>query len=366
MAVVNSELRDFWAVVPAGGVGTRLWPMSRSERPKFLLDIAGTGRSLLQSAWDRLTPLCGDRFMLVTGVAHEKSVRQQLPKLSSDNLLIEPAPRDSMAAIGLAAAVLEERNPGLVLGSFPADHVIPEVGDLHECIRQGYAAARTGLLALVGLEPSRPTSALGYVLMGKELGIAGAPLVRSVETFVEKPPAEHARRFVSAGGYVWNAGMWIAQAGTLMGLLADARPRLASDLRAIARDPKCMPEVWESIERTTIDHAIAEPLAGTSKICIVPGRFEWEDIGDFGALNAYFRRREPSVRMHSVSGRGRVVDLDSTGLAVGATGRVIAVLGLDGVVVVDTEDALLVMSEEYAQRLKDMYPTIVEHNPEVG
>jgi mannose-1-phosphate guanylyltransferase len=359
MIVENGELESFWAVVPAGGAGTRLWPLSRSKRPKFLLDIAGTGRSLLQSAWDRLTPLCGDRFMLVTGAAHAEAVQQQLPALTPGNLLTEPAPRDSMAAIGLAAAVLERRDPNLILGSFPADHVIPEVSNLHDCVRQAYAAAKTGLLALIGLEPSRPTSGLGYIRMGQPIGISGATRTRWIDEFIEKPPEGRAREFVRAGGYVWNMGMWIVQAGKLMELLAWAKPQLASDLRAIAQDPECMPKIWETVERTTIDHALAEPLAGTTKICIVPGQFEWEDIGDFGALCAYFDRREPTVALHVV-GSNHVVDLDSTGLVVGSTGRVVSVVGLDSVVVVDTNDALLVMSKDYAQRLKSVYNLITD------
>lgn len=366
MAVENGELGDFWAVVPAGGAGTRLWPMSRSARPKFLLDIVGTGRSLLQSAWDRLIPLCGkDRFVIVTGEAHANSVCKQLPQLAPGNLLTEPTPRDSMAAIGLAAATLELRSPQLILGSFPADHVIPQVSNLHECIRQAYAAARTGQLALIGLEPNRPTPGLGYIRMGRVIGIPGAPAARRVDTFIEKPPEERAVEFIRAGGYVWNMGMWIVRAGILMDLLASVKPQLASDLRTVARDPNRMPELWDTIERTTIDHTLAEPLAGTSKICIVPGRFEWEDIGDFGAMSAYFDRSNPATPLHSI-GRNRVVDLDSTGLAVGSTGRVVAVMGLEDVVVVDTDDALLVMRRDYAQRLKEVYKVIADSEPGVA
>lgn len=365
MVAADGELTDFWAVVPAGGAGTRLWPLSRSERPKFLLDLAGTGRSLLQAAWDRLNPLCGERFLLVTGAAHAESVREQLPALPTNNVLLEPAPRDSMAAIGLAAATLEQRDPTLVLGSFPADHVIPEVSELHECIRQGYAAARTGLLALIGIKPTRPTSALGYIQLGRSLELPAAPLARTVEAFIEKPSRERALGLVQARTFFWNAGMWIAQAGTLMKLLADANHQLASDLRAIARDPECMPSVWEAIERTTIDHTLAEPLAGSSKICVVPGDFEWEDIGDFGALKAYLSRRSPGVQFHSVVSKGRALGFEATGVTIGSSNRTIAVVGLDRVVVVDTEDALLVMGEDYAQRLKEVYNLVSEVDPDV-
>lgn len=360
------ELPDFWAVVPAGGSGTRLWPISRSKRPKFLLDITGNGRTLLQTAWDRLTPLCGSRFLLVTGTAHELEARRQLPGLSERSMLIEPAPRDSMAAIGLAAATLEARDPELILGSFPADHVIPNANGLHDCIRQGYAAAKTGLLALIGLEPTRPTSALGYIRMGPAIGIDAAPGARRIESFIEKPSEDRAIRFIHAGGYVWNAGMWIAKAGVLMGLLESANPQLAGDLRAAVKYPDRLIDIWENIERTTIDKTIAEPLAGTPKVCIIPGDFEWEDIGDFGALLAYLNRHEPSVDLHAIPNADEIFCLDATGVVVGNSHRPIAVMGLDNVVIVDTQDALLVMSEEYSQRLKDLYADVTLARPEVG
>ncbi|MGZ6741067.1 MAG: sugar phosphate nucleotidyltransferase, partial [Nocardioides sp.] len=122
----GASVEHFWAVVPAGGAGTRLWPLSRAASPKFLHDLTGSGRSLLQATWDRLTPLTGDRVVVVTGRAHESAVQEQLPGLGAGRLLAEPSPRDSMAAIGWAAAVLEAQDPDAVLGSFAADHVIDD------------------------------------------------------------------------------------------------------------------------------------------------------------------------------------------------------------------------------------------------
>src|SRR6476469_5069727 len=136
----------FWAVIPAGGAGTRLWPLSRAGSPKFLHDLTGSGRSLLQATWDRLVPLTGSRVLVVTGVAHEAAVGEQLPGLPSDQLLAEPAPRDSMAAIGWAAAVLEARDPEAVLGSFAADHVIGDAALFRRCVEQAVEAAATGRL----------------------------------------------------------------------------------------------------------------------------------------------------------------------------------------------------------------------------
>ncbi|HEY5248082.1 MAG TPA: sugar phosphate nucleotidyltransferase, partial [Dermatophilaceae bacterium] len=139
-----SEIDGLWAVIPAGGAGTRLWPLSRLSSPKFLHDMTGAGCSLLQATWDRLTPLCGDRIMVVAGVLHEEAVQAQLLALAPANLLAEPSPRGSMAAIGLAAAILERRDPEAVIGSFAADHVIRELGVFADCVREALAVARAG------------------------------------------------------------------------------------------------------------------------------------------------------------------------------------------------------------------------------
>src|SRR5450631_975224 len=176
-----------WAVIPAGGAGTRLWPLSRSSSPKFLHDMTGAGRSLLQPTWDRLEPLCDDRIMVVTGVLHEAAVRGQLPGLATPNLVAEPSPRGSMAAIGLAAAILERRDPEAIIGSFAADHVIGEPDVFADCVREAVAVAREGYVVTIGIAPTYPATGFGYIRVGDPLTIGGAPHGRQVRSFVEKP-----------------------------------------------------------------------------------------------------------------------------------------------------------------------------------
>ena len=147
-----------WAVNPAGGAGTRLWPLARSSSPKFLHDLTGAVRSLLQTTWDRLEPLCVDHIMVVTGVLHESAVLAQLPRLALDNLVAEPSPRDSMAAIGLAAAMLEHRDPESVIGSFAADHVIGEPDVFADCVREAVRVARTGYVVTISIAPTLPAT----------------------------------------------------------------------------------------------------------------------------------------------------------------------------------------------------------------
>src|SRR6476620_1513150 len=156
----------FWAVIPAGGAGTRLWPLSRAGSPKFLHDLTGSGMSLLQETWARLAPLAADRFLVVTGRVHRSAVTDQLPALGPDAVLAEPSPRDSMAAIGLAAALLEREDPDAVMGSFAADHVITDPEAFAAAVGTACDAARDGWLVTLGIEPTFASPAFGYIAMG--------------------------------------------------------------------------------------------------------------------------------------------------------------------------------------------------------
>src|SRR4051812_36054768 len=338
-------IERLWAVVPAGGAGTRLWPLSRARTPKFLLDLTGTGRTLIQGTIDRLAPLVGDRVVVVTGSAHEQAVRRQLPSVA--RVLAEPSPRDSMAAIGLAAAELEREDPDALIGSFAADHLVTDEAAFAASVREGAALASQGWLVTIGIEPSSAATGFGYIRAGDP--VPGSPTARSAIEFVEKPDAERARAYLSSGDYRWNAGMFLARASVLLDLLAEQHPVLADGLRAIAADPSTLQARWPGLTRIAIDHAVAEPAAAAGRVVVVPGSFGWEDVGDFASLGAITAPDENGVRI--IGDPSLVVSSESSGLVV-ASGRTVAVVGLDDVVVVDTGDALLVTSYQKAQDVK--------------
>ncbi|MBD8078099.1 mannose-1-phosphate guanylyltransferase [Cellulosimicrobium arenosum] len=360
-------IAGFHAVVPAGGAGTRLWPLSRSGSPKFLHDLTGSGRSLLQATVDRLVPLAGpDGVVLVTGERHVAAARAQLPGLAADNVLAEPAPRDSMAAIGLAAAVLERRHGDVVVGSFAADQVIAGQDAFEASVREAVEAARAGYVATIGIAASRPSTAFGYVHSGDALGVSGAPNALHVRGFTEKPDPATAQRYLASGEYRWNAGMFIVRASVLLGHLRDQRPELHDGLRAVAaawdtpeRDG-VLARTWPGLEKIAIDHAVAEPVAAAGGVAVVPGTFGWDDVGDFNSLAALL----PSVDgagSKVLGDAGRVVRRDSAGSVVVPAGdRVVTILGLDDVVVVDTPDALLVTTRARAQQVRTMVETVRE------
>ena len=357
----SSPRTPFYAVIPAGGAGTRLWPLSRADEPKFLHDLTGSGRSLIQATVDRVTPLTvQDGIVVVTGTAHAPKIAAQLPDLPAENILTETSPRDSMAAIGLAAAVLQERHGDVVLGSFAADQVIAGRDAFEQAVREGIAAAEEGYVVTIGIAASRPSTAFGYIHGGEALGLSGAPSARHVLGFTEKPDALTAKRYLATGEYRWNAGMFITRSSVLLAHLAEQRPELHDGLRTIAAAwdaPECdavVAEVWPGLEKIAIDHAVAEPVAAKGGVVVVPGTFGWDDVGDFNSLAALLPSEDGSGSK-VLGDPGLVIRVQSAGSVVVPGGkRVVTVLGLDDVVVVDTPDALLVTTRARAQQVKEI------------
>jgi len=353
-----APIDDFYAIIPAGGAGTRLWPLSRGDRPKFLLDVTGSGATLLQGTARRLAPLAGtERTCVVTGEPHVTAVVEQLG-LPTSQVFTEPSARDSAAAIGLAAAVLHERHGSVVVGSFAADQVITGQRAFERAVRQAVAVARTGYVVTVGLAASRPSTAFGYIHEGEPLGLAEAPEAKHVVGFTEKPDAVTAGRYLATGEYRWNAGMFVARTDVLLGHLAEQRPVLHDALREIAaawdtpQRAAVLERAWPRVERVAIDHAVAEPVAAAGGVVVVPGSFGWDDVGDFNSLAALLPAVD-GVGNKVVGDVADVVHLNVAGsVVVPAAGRVVTVLGMDDVVVVDTPDALLVTTRARAQEVR--------------
>jgi len=350
--MTESPIDGFVAVVPAGGVGSRLWPLSRPDRPKFLLDLLGTGSSLLQATLDRLAPLTPD-VVVVTGAAHATAVLAQAPQLTEADVLAEPSPRDSMAAIALAAAVIEQRHGPRVMGSFAADHVVRDPAAFRAAVRTAVGAANDGLVVTVGVEPTAPSTAFGYIQIGEPYS-AG---VSRVAAFTEKPDVETAERMIAAGGYAWNAGMFVVRTDVLLGHLARLQPGIEAGVRTLAaawdtpqRDA-VLADVWPTLTRIAIDHAIAEPVAAAGGVAVVPAAFDWHDIGDFATIAELSTPDADGITRVGVT--GEVIAIDAKGVVAVGSERTLAVVGIDDIVVVETPTAVLVVSRARAQAVKD-------------
>lgn len=360
----SPPISDFYAVIPAGGSGTRLWPLSRSNRPKFLFDLVGSGKSFLQETAARLGPLAAE-IVLVTGAKHAAACREQLPELPVANVFAEPSPRDSMAAIGLAAAILARRHGDVIIGSFAADHIITGQATFEQVVREAVEVARQGYVVTIGIAAPRPATGFGYIHFGERLGIPGAHTARQVLAFMEKPDAATARAYVASGEYVWNAGMFIVKTSVLLGHLAQQRPDLYAGIAEIAAawdtpdQDAVLARRWPGLEKISIDHAIAEPVAAAGGVAVVPGNFAWEDIGDYSALAEMLAPIDDE--QNRVVGAGDVFTIEAGGnVVIPQSGRVVALLGVDDVVVVDTPDALLITTRSRAQQVKEVVDAIRE------
>ncbi len=355
-----AAFENFYSIIPAGGIGSRLWPLSRADAPKFLHDLTGSGQTLLRDTWDRLVPLSGaDRIMVVTGRAHRAAVEEQLPELSDPNVVLESEPKESSAAIGLAAAILLKREPDVIIGSFHADHVIKDTRGFRRAVKEGIAVAEAGYIATIGITPTEPAVGFGYIHCQDAIEIEGAPSAVAVSSFVEKPDLATAQAYLADGDYLWNGGMFISRADVLLAQLGESQPELLAGLTELAeawdtpRRGAVVDKVWPNLTKIAIDYTVAEPAAAAGKLVVIPGDFDWDDVGDFASiakLHSGGRKSELAI----LGENARVLADASTGVVISQSGRLISLIGVTDIVVVDTPDALLVTTTANAQRVKSV------------
>lgn len=338
----------FYPAIPAGGSGTRLWPLSRRTRPKFLLPLTG-GRSLLRITADRLLPLSApDRLLVVAGTPHAAAIREQLPELPTANLVVEPEPRESGPAIALAAALVHERDPDGITGSFAADHAVTDVPAFHAAVGRAIAAAADGALVTIGITPTGPATGYGYIRTGP-VGEHGA---HRVQQFREKPDLATAQQYLAGGGYVWNAGMFVWRAVSLLAEVRRQLPELYTGVTEIAAaytrgdGPQVHAELWPSLPAVSIDVGIMEGAAERGAVACVPATFGWTDVGDWDSLAGLLTADADGT---TVLGEGLVLARDSAGCMVSLAGRPVVLIGVHDLVVADAGDAVLVCPRDRAQ-----------------
>lgn len=337
----------FVAVIMAGGQGQRFWPLSTPERPKQFVDLERSGRSLLQATFDRLLPLTGhpDLVYVATAAPYVDLVREQLPSLSHENLIVEPTGRDSGPAIALAMLTLQRRHPEAMAGVFASDHRIADVPAFQATVRDTSAMAqrRDGLLT-IGINPTHPATGYGYIEVGDALDHG-----YRVRRFVEKPPKERAQAYLDAGGFLWNAGMFVWRPGTLLDELDAHAPGIVAPLRdALAHDR--LDEVFPTLPRISIDYALMER---SERVYTVPGTFGWDDIGDWMALERLLGR-DSDDPLNTVVGRhvghqaaGNIIYTDDPE-------DVIVSVGVEDLVIVKRGKTVLLVRKERIAEIKDL------------
>lgn len=354
---------DFWSVIPAGGSGSRLWPVSRTGQPKFLLNLIDPNRSLLQQTVDRLQLICDrQRVMVVCGPAHAAPVTRQLPELGAHQIVVEPSPKGSGPAIALAAMLIAREDPAAIMGSFAADHDVTQPGAFATAVRSAIETAREGWLVTIGIRPSRPETGYGYIERDDRvlLSTPGGDAFRAAQ-FVEKPDLERAAAYIESGRFLWNASMFVWRVDTFLTELRRYLPELFDGLSHIvtawgtARQDAVMGEIWPRLEDVTVDTGIMER---SERVAVIPAAMGWSDIGDWHGLGALLTQDESG---NSV--RGDVMSDGCSNTVVWSdTERTISLVGLDNIVVVDTADALLVADRSQAQLVRMTVARLKELN----
>jgi len=307
---------------------------------------------MIQATVDRLLPLASETdFLVVTGETHIEEVALQLPGMTREQFIVEPAPRGSGPAIGLATAIVARRDPEAVVGSFAADHVVERPAAFQEAVRRGIEAATQGYLVTIGIQPTYPETGYGYIRSGEPLGgdAAGAFTARE---FKEKPDLATATHYVANGNYLWNASMFVWQARTLMDEMRRLLPDLATAVETIAdawdtpARAETLERIWPTMEDITIDHGILEH---SERVAVVPADLGWADLGDWHGFGTVLAGGTGEAVVNC-----ELLVEDASGTVAIGNGRLIAVLGIDNLVVVDTDDALLICERTRAQDVRKL------------
>lgn len=350
---------DLYALILAGGRGTRFWPLSRRSHPKQCIPIGGDVPLLAQTI-ERLAPLIpADRVLIATGRDMEAAVRLVAHQVPEDNILVEPWGRNTAPCIGWGTVEIQRRNQNAVIVVCPSDHLIDDNEGLRSAIRSAAAAAiSTNNIVTLGVQPDRPETGFGYVQVGSSLGNWEGQPVHSVAKFVEKPDPETAQRYVEGGAHLWNAGMFVFTVGAARDAYRAFLPRTAEALERLTLPGGAIEDEWGHMDATSIDYGIMER---SRHVLTVPLDVGWSDVGTWAAAGEVM----PSVP----GGRGvarAVVERDASDCIIHAPGKTVALIGVEGIVVVDTPDALLVMRSDRSQQVGDIVRAIEENNPEEG
>ena len=345
----------FYPVILAGGRGTRFWPLSRKRSAKQLLALDGK-QTMIQQTAARLAPLAPARnFWIITNEYSRRAILRQLGKIPPGQIVAEPVGRNSAPAIGLAAFLLLRQHPDAVVGMFPSDHVIAKPEEYRATLIRGMelAAAGENIVAL-GIRPTRPETGYGYI----EAGSSSYDGILRVRHFIEKPDLARARQFLEAGNYFWNSGMFLWRADTLANAMREHLPQTAAILEKITgaygtrKFTQTFRKLYPKCENTSVDYGVLEPRSakgeGASRIFCLPSDFGWNDLGSWTALHEHHVAKKKPKEGNMVNAAGSFT-LNAWNNYVHAPGKFVAAVGVNNLVVVETEDALLITTLDHSQ-----------------
>ncbi len=346
-----------YAVIMAGGGGTRLWPLSRRNKPKQMLPLLEQHHTLFQTTVKRLDGLLTpDRIYVVTVAEQADSLREQSPEIPAENFLLEPVPRGTASVVGLAAQVLRERDPEAVMAVLAADHFIRNRDLFHLLIRVAVDVAEKGYLVTLGITPTYAATGYGYIQRGEAIPERVIYPVYRVSKFKEKPSEAQAREMLSTGDHSWNSGMFVWRADSILEEIGRQLPKLKSTLEEIAaastsaRREEILQRVWLDLETVTVDYGVME---NADRVAVLPaGGLEWSDVGSWDSL---FDVLLPDKNGNIVFAGNHIGEDTHHSLVYGNNSeRLVVTIGVDDLIVVDTGDVLLVCHKDHAQKVRNV------------
>jgi len=342
-------------VILAGGSGTRFWPYSRRNNPKQLLNIIGN-KSMLQITVDRLRKLKSTtEIYIITKRDLSDTIIKTIKYIKPENVIIEPSAKNTAPAIGLVAQKIFIKNKNAIMGVFPADHLVVGHNNFEKSLDNAYRIVKKkNNLVTIGIKPTYPSTAYGYIQYESADRFKKG---YHVKTFAEKPHEKLAKRFINSGDFLWNAGMFVWQVDTFLLSINKYMPELFDALKKIGNciiTSKSFDKIWENITPQSIDYGLMEKA---DNIYVVPAEFEWNDIGSWAALYAIFSKKDGE---NVVRGLGKIIE--GRGNLIQSNDRFTAVIGLDDIIVVNTEDATLIVPKDKVEKVKDLVSWIEKKN----
>lgn len=347
-------MNHLYAVIMAGGSGTRLWPVSRQNYPKHTLPLLGQ-RSLFQTTVERLLGLFQmERILVVTTEAQFEELKSQVPNLPHENFLLEPEPRGTASVVGLAAAVIDSRDPEAIMAVLPSDHYISNINLFHQIMKTAMDVANKGYLVTLGITPTSPATGYGYIQKGNLIpGVFPYP-VYQVSRFKEKPGEEQAREMLTNGDHSWNSGIFAWRTDRILKEIAQQMPDLRMRLDEIMRywgtsnQANALKNVWDELETETIDYGIME---NATQVAVLPASgLEWNDVGSWDSL---FDVLMPDDNGNIVfSGHHLGINTHTSLVYGNLDGKLIVTIGVDDLIIVDAGDVLLVCKKDQAQQVR--------------